>query len=148
MAQADQQLQTQKLNLRSELDRSIATIGAERGRLETEKGKMRIEILQNYQNLLADVNARNAQFQQGLFTQAQDAVNQLDLLNAQAQKSYKTNIAFDPSKLSKFTTGDTEHALYPKDSGGFYQFKGSLGSNADEDDTGGIPRYSQINDEN
>jgi len=90
-AQADQWLQTQKLNLRSELDRAIAAVGAERGRLETEKGRERIETLQQYQQTLADVNARNTQFMQQLYQGATAAANELDQLRAKAQEKYSVD---------------------------------------------------------
>ena len=127
--QEDQRLETAKMQLRSQLQQSLADIGKEKGRLESEKAQMRINNLNQYQQLLAQVNARNAQFKQQLFMQAQEAQTQLDQLRQRAQTSYKVPTTFDPASLQKFNVGDTPYAAAPTSSGGYQFLQGKLGEN-------------------
>ncbi len=89
LVKADTWLKDTKLKLKSDLDRSLAEISRERGNLEIDKGKMRLDALQQYQQVLADTDARNTQFKQQMYMDAQNAQQQIDLMKAQAQEDYQ-----------------------------------------------------------
>lgn len=98
--QEDQRLESTKLQLRSQLQQSLADVGREKGRLESEKAQLRINTLNQYQQVLADVNARNTAFKQQLFQQTQQAQSELEKLRSRAQQSYQVNLT--PSNLTNF----------------------------------------------
>ena len=102
--QEDQRLETAKLNLRAQLQQTLAAIGGERGRLETEKAQSRIDILNQYQQVLASINQRNTAFKQSLFLQAQQAQDELEKLRARAQDTYRVNLT--PANLATLVSSE------------------------------------------
>jgi len=60
-----------KQRIKAGLDQSLAQIRSTRGELESRKAELAMQAMQNYQGLVAEINARNAQFKQQVAMQAQ-----------------------------------------------------------------------------
>lgn len=86
--QEESQAELAKERARNEFQSAMASINQEKGRLESDKARMRVEGLMNYQNLVSEINARNAQMKQQLYLQAQEAEQRLANYASQAQQQY------------------------------------------------------------
>lgn len=100
--QEQQNLETNKLKIRANLDQALADISKERGRLEGEKAQMRIDTLMQYQNVLSGVEQRNTQFKQQLYLQAQEAQQQIAQLKAKAQANYQKELQLTAPQLASW----------------------------------------------
>lgn len=67
----------QKSQAQEQLNSTLAGIRAQRGELASRKAELALQAMQNYQSLVADVNARNASFKQNLYLQQQAAEQRL-----------------------------------------------------------------------
>ena len=107
--QEDQNLQQAKIQLRANLDKSLAEISQQRSMLETEKANKRYEILNDYQNRLDEVERYNLDHKRQLEGQYQQQQNEINMLKQQAQQSYavKTNElkTLTAPQLSQFVSG-------------------------------------------
>jgi len=107
--QEDQNLQQAKIQLRANLDKSLADISQQRSMLETEKANKRYEILNDYQNRLDQVERYNLDHKRQLEAQYQQQQNEINMLKQQAQQSYavKTNElkTLTAPQLSQFVSG-------------------------------------------
>ena len=107
--QEDQNLQQAKIQLRANLDKSLAEISQQRSMLETEKANKRYEILNDYQNRLDQVERYNLDHKRQLEAQYQQQQNEINMLKQQAQQSYavKTNElkTLTAPQLSQFVSG-------------------------------------------
>ena len=107
----DQNLQAEKAQLKAQLDQNLASIAGEKGRLESEKGKMRVDTINQYQQTLAGIDARNTQFRQTLYQQAQAAQTEIEKLKSRATQG------ISPAELQNFEAisvplGDTGESVY------------------------------------
>ena len=68
---AENQALSFKAKAKASLDQSLAQIRSSRGELQSRKAEMAMSAMQNYQNLVANINARNAAFKQQVAMQAQ-----------------------------------------------------------------------------
>lgn len=66
-----------KNRARAELQQALAEIGQSRGQLQSRKAEYIQQAMDNYRSQVADVNARNASFQQDLYVRRQSAEQQL-----------------------------------------------------------------------
>jgi len=107
--QEDQNLQQAKIQLRANLDKSLADISQQRSMLETEKANKRYEILNDYQNRLDEVERYNLDHKRQLEAQYQQHQIEINMLKQQAQQSYavKTNElkTLTAPQLSQFVSG-------------------------------------------
>lgn len=107
--QEDQNLQQAKIQLRANLDKSLAEISQQRSMLETEKANKRYEILNDYQNRLDQVERYNLDHKRQLEAQYQQQQIEINMLKQQAQQSYavKTNElkTLTAPQLSQFVSG-------------------------------------------
>lgn len=107
--QEDQNLQQAKIQLRANLDKSLAEISQQRSMLETEKANKRYEILNDYQNRLDEVERYNLDHKRQLEAQYQQHQIEINMLKQQAQQSYavKTNElkTLTAPQLSQFVSG-------------------------------------------
>ena len=107
--QEDQNLQQAKIQLRANLDKSLADISQQRSMLETEKANKRYEILNDYQNRLDQVERYNLDHKRQLEAQYQQHQIEINMLKQQAQQSYavKTNElkTLTAPQLSQFVSG-------------------------------------------
>ena len=107
--QEDQNLQQAKIQLRANLDKSLAEISQQRSMLETEKANKRYEILNDYQNRLDQVERYNLDHKRQLEAQYQQHQIEINMLKQQAQQSYavKTNElkTLTAPQLSQFVSG-------------------------------------------
>lgn len=108
----EQNLATGKARARSELNQALANIASSRGELESRKAEMQMNALQNYQNLVADIGARNTAFKQTLYAKAQDAQDQISQLKARAEKSYSA--ALSPSQLGSLVNSGLDVESLPQ----------------------------------
>lgn len=125
----DEQLTINKEKARNELQQALAQIASQKSELASSRAQMRMQALQNYQNLVADINARNTAFKQQLYLKAQQAQQQIDnFKNSTMQK-------FDPNlQAANFNVGETPYAAVPNNSGSGYTYlKGSTTKTNDED---------------
>jgi len=90
--QEDQNLQQAKIQLRANLDKSLADISQQRSMLETEKANKRYEILNDYQNRLDEVERYNLDHKRQLEAQYQQAQQEINSLKSQAQQSYQVGL--------------------------------------------------------
>lgn len=100
--QEDQNLQQAKIQLRANLDKSLADISQQRSMLETEKANKRYEILNDYQNRLDEVERYNLDHKRQLEAQYQQAQQEINSLKSQAQQSYQVGLT--APQLSSFTS--------------------------------------------
>jgi len=101
--QEDQNLQQAKIQLRANLDKSLADISQQRSMLETEKANKRYEILNDYQNRLDEVERYNLDHKRQLEAQYQQAQQEINSLKSQAQQSYQVGLT--APQLSQFVSG-------------------------------------------
>lgn len=97
--QADQELSILKQKISQGLREALATIDTEKGRLESEKAQMRTDTLMNYQNLVADINARNTDRKNRWMEQAQARLDQLNSLQSSSNSTFQG--AYDAADLAK-----------------------------------------------
>ena len=107
--QEDQNLQQAKIQLRANLDKSLAEISQQRSMLETEKANKRYEILSDYQNRLDQVERYNLDHKRQLEAQYQQQQNEIEKLKIQAQQSYAVKTSelktLTASQLNQFVSG-------------------------------------------
>lgn len=73
----ENQTTAQKQQAKASLDRNLADIRGQRGALESRKAELAMSAMQQYQQLVSEVNARNSSFKQQLAQQALAAEQQL-----------------------------------------------------------------------
>jgi len=128
-----QNLDNLKMQLKAQLDQNLASIAKERGSLEVDKAGKRMDALYRYQDAVSAVNQRNTQFQQQLFVQANQAIEQLNNLRARAQETYTASLT--PSNVSSLVNASV---LSPQEGQQALQNTGYLYRNPTEDMTGVI----------
>jgi len=128
-----QNLDNLKMQLKAQLDQNLASIAKERGSLEVDKANKRMDALYRYQDAVSAVNQRNTQFQQQLFVQANQAIEQLNNLRARAQETYTASLT--PSNVSSLVNASV---LSPQEGQQALQNTGYLYRNPTEDMTGVI----------
>jgi len=74
-----------KQQARSSLQQSLAQIGSARGELQSRKGELVYNAMQNYRNEVNAVNQRNAQFKQNLALKQQEIEGKLQEATVRAQ---------------------------------------------------------------
>ena len=100
LKQIDDSLTTQKEKARNGLQQALSQIASQKAELASSKAQMRIQALQNYQNLVADINARNTQFKQQLYAKAQSAQDQINTFKNNALQYFNTDYTgFDGSGM-------------------------------------------------
>jgi len=138
----DRGLEQAKLQLRANLDRELGAIASERGKLSVDKGLQRADALQNYRAALADVEARNTQFKQQLYVQAQQQAQKLSTLKQSAQEKYSANLkAANLTNGQQITVGNKVYQPMPTSSGDIQYLEGSVNQVEGDYDGDGVPDY-------
>jgi len=70
---------------RSQLESTLSNIRGQRGQLQARKAELAMTAMQNYQALVADIDARNTAFKQQLYLQQQDAQAKLNEAQTRAR---------------------------------------------------------------
>lgn len=129
----DRNLQQGKLQLKAELDKALAGISATKGQLAVDKGARRADALSQYKQMLAEVEARNTQFKQQLYVQAQQQAQKLGELKMSAQDKYSANLkTANLQNGQQFNVGNTQYQVAPTASGDIQYLQGSLKTGADD----------------
>jgi hypothetical protein len=84
---------------KSNLELSLSDIRRQKGELQSRKAELAANAIQIYQNSVNEVNARNAQFKQGLYVQQQAAEQQLQLAKQRATSLTNGAQPFDLSGM-------------------------------------------------
>ena len=105
LRQLDDNLTTLKEQARNQLQQGLAEIASKRAALQTDRATMRMDLIQNYQSVLSEINARNTQFKQQLYMKAQQASQQLEAAKAQTIQQFQT--AFKPMETTLGNAGYT-----------------------------------------
>ena len=102
------QTETFKQNAQAGLRQALATIGAERGQLQSQKALAVQQSVENYRQTIAAVNQRNTQFQQDFFLQKEAARQKVDSRLAQSQSLAENLEEFSLTKgQTRFLTTTT-----------------------------------------
>lgn len=138
----DRNLQTAKLQLKAQLDKALADISGQRGKLNVDKGAQRADALNQYRQLLAEVEARNTQFKQQLYTQAQQQAQKLSQLKMSAQDKYSANLKMaNLTNGQQFQVGNTAYQVAPTSEGNIQYLQGTVNQDAQDSNGDGIPDY-------
>ena len=113
--EASNQLETAKENARVQLNQALANIASARGALQSQKSEMQMNALQSYQQMVADVNARNTSFKQQLFMEAQKATEQLNTWKQSAIENFNTT--FEGFTSPEVNVGGQTYGAVPSGSG-------------------------------
>ena len=92
--QAETETETQKQQARSQLQNNLAQIGQARGELQSRKAEMGYSAMQNYQQVVQQISARNTQFQQQIYLKSQEAQQKLESANNEANNRL-ANLSFE-----------------------------------------------------
>ena len=114
----DDQLEQTKLNLRASLDSELNKIAQTKGQLSVDKGRQRYEALNQYQQAVRDVEARNTAFRQGLYVTAQAHQQALNKMKADPQavfQAYLKTVNLQPGQA--LNVGDKSYMPVPTASG-------------------------------
>lgn len=109
-----QQATSLKEEARQNVMEQVAQINARVGETETAKAQQRTSALQQYRQYVQEVNARNTQWEQQLYVQAQQMQQGLNQLKSQAVEEFKITLPsgqqVSPLEFQRITGGLGEYA--------------------------------------
>lgn len=109
--QIETDTQFAKERARNTLAQVLADIAGKKGELQQAKADRRMAALQDYQNLVASINARNTAYKQELYNRAQRTSQALDSFRNQAMEQFQTQ--FQNFTPPTFQVGDQTIAAFP-----------------------------------
>lgn len=138
----DRNLQQSKLGLKAELDKALTSISQSRGQLSVDKGARRQEALSQYRQQVMDVEARNTQFKQTLYTQAQAQAQKLAGFKQSAQDKYSANLKMaNLTNGQQISVGNKQFQVTPDSQGDIKYLEGNTVAVEGDSNGDGIPDY-------
>lgn len=99
-----------KLQARAAFDQARAEIASKKGELQSRKAELMMNALQNYQQLLSGIEARNTAFKQQLYLKAQSTQQQLDTFKNQVQE--KIMAQWEQGQLPSWSNAQGQSVTY------------------------------------
>ena len=132
----NENLTTEKERARTWLNQALAEVASKKAELASSKAEMRMQALQSYQGLVADINARNTAAKQDAYTRAQEAAAKLETFGKSAMEKYQAALQGFQPKM--WNVGDQQVGAFPTPSGGIEYIKGkytnpTTGTTEDDD---------------